>query len=138
MSSNLGEEVCFVGGLYEGRTGWLDTMQAASEQKYAVVVDLGEGCHKATSVYKENVLLKISYRAPRCFEEALLEQHVDISKTLKKLVTQLAQCGLRQTDVLIMLIKMRLQRAINKQAQLGSKARWHHVDYKEPEASTSG
>ncbi|KAL7556258.1 hypothetical protein ACA910_015244 [Epithemia clementina (nom. ined.)] len=115
MSSNLGEEVCF-GGLYEGCTGWLDTMQAASEQKYAVVVDLGEGCHKAMLVYKENVLLKSSYRAPRCFEEALLEQHVDISKTLKKMVTQLAQGGLRQTDVLIMLIKMRLQHAINKQA----------------------
>ncbi|KAL7568289.1 hypothetical protein ACA910_022626 [Epithemia clementina (nom. ined.)] len=135
MSSNLGEEVRFVGGLYEGGTGWLDTMRA---EKYAVVVDLGEGRHKATSVYKENVLLKSSYRAPRCFEEALLEQHVDISKTLKKLVTQLAQGGLRQTDVLIMLIKMHLQRAINKQARLGSKARWCHVDYKEPKASTSG
>ncbi|KAL7567207.1 hypothetical protein ACA910_021196 [Epithemia clementina (nom. ined.)] len=138
MSCNLGEEVHFGRGLYEGCTGWLDTMQAASEQKYAVVVDLGEGRHKATLVYKENVLLKSSYRTPRCFEEALVEQHVDISKTLKKLVTQLAQCGLRQTDVLIMLIKMRLQRAIDKQARLGSKACWRHVDYKEPEASTSG
>ncbi|KAL7562085.1 hypothetical protein ACA910_015407 [Epithemia clementina (nom. ined.)] len=113
-------------------------MRAVSEQKYAVVGDLGEGRHKATSVYKENVLLKSSYRAPRCFEEALLEQHVDISKTLKKLVTQLAQCGLRQTDVLIMLIKIRLQRAIDKQARLGSKARWRHVNYKEPKVSTSG
>ncbi|KAL7577824.1 hypothetical protein ACA910_010572 [Epithemia clementina (nom. ined.)] len=113
-------------------------MQAASEQKYVVVVDLGEGRHKATLLYNENVLLKSSYSAPRCFEEALLEQHVDISKTLKKLVTQLAQCELRRTDVLIMLIKMRLQRAIDKQARLGSKACWRHVDYKDSKASTSG
>ncbi|KAL7573671.1 hypothetical protein ACA910_008358 [Epithemia clementina (nom. ined.)] len=120
--TELGEKIRFVGGQYEGLTGWLDVGRAATGKMVPVIVDKGEGGCKATSVQKENVLRESEYKAPRCYEEAIFDCHPSINKTLKKLCKNLAECGLEEPNMMTALFKLRLQRAIEKQKRLGSKA----------------
>jgi hypothetical protein len=77
--SERGAAIRFVGGKYNGYTGWFNVARAHTKCMYYVIVTMGEnGWEKNTRVPKSSVLAFVDERAPVSFEEAVLQQHSDI------------------------------------------------------------
>ena len=133
-----GEPIRFIGGTFVGSKGWLNTQRSATKCMLPVIIDMGEGAVKYTLVSKESVALESTIKPPRCVEEAILQQHLDLEKKLNHLVKQFAQCGLQSPDQMTALFKLRLQRAIDKQRNKGSKAWFRPVVFDSDQMSSSG
>ena len=131
-----GDAIKFVGGTYVGHDGWMDPKRSATKMKFPMIVSLGEGATKTTMVLKENVELVRDIQPPRCLEEAVLQQHLLLNKAMNALVKQFAQCGLESPNTMAAIFKVRLQRAIDKQRNLGPKAWLRPVVY-DPENISS-
>ena len=68
---------------------------------------------------------------PTSYEEAMLEQHVDISAALTKLVSMLAECDIGDDNSKILkLFEDALHNAKTVQNGKGAEARWRRVHWK--------
>ncbi|CAB9522900.1 unknown protein [Seminavis robusta] len=124
-----GDAIRFVKGTYAGYNGWMNKSKRTkpkSPYRY-VVVDLKDSHEKATRVKLTSI--KPRFEAPRCFEEAALQQYEDMEQAMVRLAELFAQCGIGGPLGAMQLFEEELNRAVKVQRELGSKARFRRVDW---------
>eukprot|EP00957_Ditylum_brightwellii_P101632 7745601-Ditylum_brightwellii.AAC.1 len=84
-----GDEICFFNGQYEGREGWLNSSRSVSGNPVPVIVGMGEGKEKATSVSVWSCT-KCRPSNPTNFMKAIFMQKPSIEKLTKKLAKELS------------------------------------------------
>jgi hypothetical protein len=68
--------------------------------------------------------------SPRCFEEAIFQQHPDIEDEMEKLCKAHIQCEIdRGSTVIQQIFARKLVKAGAKQSELGHKAVWRQTNY---------
>jgi hypothetical protein len=124
-----GSAVVFVRGKYFGKSGWIDGEKPATAKMYYVIVNLGHA-EKKTRVKKESVRILEDTARPASYAEAALSQNRDIESKLDSLCNDLAKCSIYEdTAGMIAIIKHKLHAAAERQAALGNKATFRHVDW---------
>ena len=124
---NHGEVMQFVGGKYQGKTGWMNSAKPETPMCYYVYVKL-ESSEKETRVRKESVRKEAAPIA-QSYEEAVLVQHTDIDRMVDKLVRKLAKCDLNSDQEMGRIFLRKLCGASVRQATLGPKALWRQVSF---------
>jgi hypothetical protein len=87
-----GDEIRFFNGQYEGRMGWLNSSKSVSGNRIPVIVDMGGGKEKATSVSVWSCS-KHHPPNPTNFMEAVFMQKPSVEKLAKKLAKELSILG---------------------------------------------
>ena len=65
-----GQEICFAGGTYNGKSGWINIAKEETSYFYQVIVCLDKTTSKTTIVCKEHVRLVQSTGSESTFEQA--------------------------------------------------------------------
>lgn len=88
-----GRQVRITGGVCEGRHGWLHKSANTFPDKAWIIVagKSAEERDKSRLVAKQNISYHSEEVTPRNFEEALLREHPDIAKDMKRLAAKLAE-----------------------------------------------
>jgi hypothetical protein len=86
------DEIRFHTGVYEGKVGWFDASKLKTGSRVAVIVDMGQGVLKKTTVSAWSVTQRLPIKPPS-FAHALVSQKRDIDKLIMKLAKQVALCG---------------------------------------------
>jgi hypothetical protein len=132
--SARGNEIRFVKGKYKGYYGWINSDESETLHSVPVIVQDykkpdGTTHNKETKVRKTSVRPR-QLTSPRCFEEAVFQQHPDIEDQMEKLCKALIQCEIDRSSTMIQQIFARkLVKAGDKQSQLGNKAVWRQTNY---------
>ena len=87
-----GDEIHFFNGQCEGRMGWLNSSKSVSDNRIPVIVDMGGGKEKATSVSVWSCA-KRHPSNPTNFMEAVFMQKPSVEKLTKKLAKELSMLG---------------------------------------------
>ena len=137
MSRFKGDEITFTGGKYLGMKGWLNASKDETKEQVYVIVELPSGSEKDTRVNKENIAVG-QEKEPMSYEEACLQQHPQVEKDLKKLVKQLAMCGIGPHPQIAKIFMDALEKAVTAQQKKGGKAMYYHTDFKAKQLDLSG
>lgn len=87
-----GRQVRIVGGLYEGRTGWIHlSANTFDTKKWIIVTASTTQPEKARLIMNDNISYQVVASPPQRFEEALLMEHKDIAKDMRKIAKKLAE-----------------------------------------------
>ena len=125
-----GDRIYFTGGVYKGLTGWMDVAKTATKLMYYVLVLEDNGDEKPARMKKNSVsMAETVEREPDSYEEACLQQHPDIENMMDKLAEKLSMCNVGPNEIGSIFLK-KMKEATLKQAQMGSKALWHQIEYK--------
>ena len=98
-----GQRIKFIGGIYCGEKGWLDSSKEPTQFKISVCADR-DGMRdnkKSTRVNKESVQL---YKDSNTAEERFLDQEPEVRNLVTKLTTKLAKLGYEPTGVFYQLM----------------------------------
>jgi hypothetical protein len=90
--SSKGKAIRFWNGVYDGRTGWINTSKVSHNDRLYVIVDLGNGLEKEACVSVWSVSNPLP-KNPKTYADALYIQKPAIEKTMKKLARQLVYVG---------------------------------------------
>lgn len=92
-----GRQVRIIGGVCQGRKGWVHNGANVFEEKQWIIVEAGRNRknvqepEKARLIFKQNISFDIVPPVPNTFVEALLIQHKDINQDINKLVRKLVE-----------------------------------------------
>lgn len=136
LAPKKGQAVRVMTGKYEGCKGWINENKGDKGQTpkklHLIVVDGKK--ERLTCLMKQSVLVLSEKNKPTCFEEAIFEQHPDITMLMIKLSRALAECELPEDKSMYMnmatIFKAHLDQAIFEQDRLGHKAKWRKVNWK--------
>eukprot|EP00957_Ditylum_brightwellii_P188210 14327653-Ditylum_brightwellii.AAC.1 len=92
------DEICFFNGQYKGRKGSLNSSRSVSGNCVPVMVDMGGGREKATSVSVWSCA-KNSPPKPTNFMEAVFMQKLSFEKLTKKLAKELSMLGITEKNL---------------------------------------
>eukprot|EP00957_Ditylum_brightwellii_P059458 4514057-Ditylum_brightwellii.AAC.1 len=123
-----GNEICFGGGKYAGKVGWLNDAKSPTKKKVYVNVQLAHDKEKQTFVNKKNVANH--HNPPTTYVEALLQQQPKVEKLLKDLCIQLAKCQIAEGNHISGLndiFQQELTKAIKAQRALGNDAEYKFI-----------
>ena len=131
--SKKGQAIKFIGGSHVGCSGWINKSKDPSEYYISVIVVLKKSKEeKFTKIKHENYVLLTAVKDATNYEEAMMQQHVDIDEMLTKVVRKMAECELisvsgQDGQTIGNVFMDRLGKAIARQQVKGSKARWRRV-----------
>lgn len=134
MEAKKGNEIRFVKGNYAGKTGWINKAKKKTkgdEQRY-VIVEMGDGTELATKASKYSI--RKPHEEPRTYEEAALQQHFDIEKTMVKLASMFAECAVYDSKGAAKVFDKEVRRAIKEIRGKGPKARFRNVEFYDHQA----
>jgi len=127
-----GREIRFIKGTYAGRKGWIDASRKKTKStfRHVIVEDDGDG-EKFTRVKKTSY--REPFKLPTSYEEAAMQQHPDIEKTMILLAEMLASCGIGTHNAEVhQLLEDEIQKANTNLEKAGSKARFRNVEWVDP------
>ena len=128
-----GDQIRFVRGSYAGKTGWINKSKKKTKedkQRYVIVL-MSNGEEKETKAGKYNY--RKLHEEPRTYEEAALQQHFQIEKTMVKLAQMFAECAIHDTKGATKLFEKELRRAMKEIHSKGPDARFRNVEFQEVE-----
>jgi hypothetical protein len=125
-----GEAIRFKRGKYLGKSGWVNDDKDRTAKMIYVIVDIGGGVEHETRVHQDSI--GRPRQQPVLYADALLQQHPDIESAMEKLCRELAKCGIENnTKEVAKIISNKLCAAVVRQGQMGHKAVYRRVTYKE-------
>ena len=127
-----GTAITFLKGTYSGLNGWKDKNRKLKKGSpySAVIVQLEDGTEKKTRVKKSSYKKRASMETePQNFEEAMVAQHPDIAKTMRKLCQMLAECKIKDKVAFMDIFAQELNDAEALQKNLKHHARWRDVEF---------
>lgn len=92
-----GRQVRIIGGVCQGRKGWVHNGANVFDEKQWIIVEAGRNRknvqepEKARLIFKQNISFDIVPPVPNTFVEALLIQHEDINQDINKLIKKLVE-----------------------------------------------
>ncbi len=126
VEADKAEPICFIGGNYRGKKGWLRHSRCKRGTLYFyVLVDMGDSTVLKTYAQIDNIG-PAELEEPTLYAAALLQQHIDIEATMNMLARQLATCSLdgNTQGEISLIFTQKLHEAIIKQERKGPKARY--------------
>ena len=128
-----GSVIRFVKGTYVGKGGWIDAQKPETNKMYYVIVKDWHGEKETpTRVDKDSVRILEGRTRPASYAEAVLWQNPDIESKLDNICQELAKCSIHQDgNGMVAIIQKKLSEAAEKQASLGNKGTYRHVEFNE-------
>lgn len=125
MNFRKGTQIKFIGGKYQGHTGWCDPSKKSTTHYVPVIIKISNEEEIATRVKKTNVSTNL-HEEPNTYEEALLQQHPDIEATMNKLVIALAKCRIDSVEEVMQIFEKKLVDANSKTISDGTQGNLAH------------
>lgn len=130
-----GKEIKVLDGKYAGKTGWVNTAKGEggfTEQQVYLLLNMGKNKERCTRLFQHQVVFVA--KSPRNLQEAIFYQHSHIQKLLHQLTKELAMVDCPDDDIhhhtlLTEIFMETLNAAAQRQAALGSKAKWIKVKW---------
>jgi L-lactate utilization protein LutC len=137
-----GKQILFVAGKYDGKKGWIDLGQDEMRKMVGVIVEGKRPGDEVivTKVFQSSVKEVGVRKNPESYEEALLDQHLDIEALIEKLAKELARCEITgkggSADEIVSALKKKITKAHYNQSLLGHDARWRKVKFRRASQQT--
>ena len=128
--TDAGAPIRFIGGIYDGKMGWINKTKQATLKRIYVIVQLDDGSQKRTFVAKKNGAER--HKTPKTYTEAIFQQQPKLEKQLNDLCAQLAKCGVgADCDIkeVMPIIEQKLTNACEEQNALGHNTEYKHIEF---------